>query len=579
MPPPNARVLALACAFLWPGAQPSRAADVPLCVATSDQVGPAVVSDGAGGAIIVWEDSRNGNADIYAQHLLGSGEVDPAWPVNGLAVCSAGGTQRVPVIAADGAGGAIVAWQDNRVLSLAPQVFAQRVLASGVVDPAWPLDGRALCPLTPDQLQPAIVPDGSGGAIVGWSDARAGSLRDVYAQHVLSSGEVDPAWPAAGLAVCLADRMQLSPAMASDGAGGAFLAWEDERDVLVAGSDIYAHHILASGIADPAWPVQGRALCTATESQRDPVLVAEGAGGAIAAWEDFRDGTPQNPDWNLYAQRVLASGDVDPAWPANGRSLCAANGNQRDLDLVRDGAGGAIAVWIDARGADLDVYAQHVLIAGSVDPNWPADGRALCTAAGDQIAPRMVVDDAGGAIAGWHDFRNDSLPDIYAQRVMASGAVDPGWPANGVAISVAAGRQQFPVLASDGAHGAILAWQDRRSGAGWDIYAGLTSTAVAGVPIPAPREGLWLESPRPNPARTQAVLRFALPGPGRVRLSLHDVSGRRVRTLFAGECGAGPHSLPFDLADESRRPLPGGLYLVTLQYGTRTLTAQLVALR
>ena len=40
-----------------------------------------------------------------------------------------------------------------------------------------------------------------------------------------------------------------------------------------------------------------------------------------------------------------------------------------------------------------------------------------------------------------------------------------------MAISTASGNQQSPQLASDGGSGAIIAWQDYRSGSEWDIYA------------------------------------------------------------------------------------------------------------
>lgn len=54
------------------------------------QAYPRVVSDGAGGAIITWQDLRGGVAyDLYAQHVQASGFVDPAWPTDGAALCQA----------------------------------------------------------------------------------------------------------------------------------------------------------------------------------------------------------------------------------------------------------------------------------------------------------------------------------------------------------------------------------------------------------------------------------------------------------------------------------------------------------
>src|SRR5437867_3572289 len=62
----------------WPH---SPGVNVPLCTSAGNQFSPTVASDGAGGAIVTWQDLRSGgNPDIYAQHVLASGAVDGAWP-------------------------------------------------------------------------------------------------------------------------------------------------------------------------------------------------------------------------------------------------------------------------------------------------------------------------------------------------------------------------------------------------------------------------------------------------------------------------------------------------------------------
>jgi hypothetical protein len=127
---------------------------------------------------------------------------------------------------------------------------------------------------------------------------------------------VDPAWPANGIAVAAAAGRQELPALVSDGAGGAIIAWDDARDAATS-NDIYAQHVLASGAVDPAWPVNGRALCTAPGAQGGVTIVSDGAGGALVAWTDGRVVN----QFHIFAQHVLASGVVDPAWPANGRRI------------------------------------------------------------------------------------------------------------------------------------------------------------------------------------------------------------------------------------------------------------------
>src|SRR5207249_4015092 len=153
-------------------------------------------------------DYRSGNSDIYAQHVLASGAVDGAWPVDGRALCTDASYQSSPTIVADGEGGAYGTWYDYRNGNY--DIYDQHVLASGAVDGAWPVDGRALCTDASYQAAPTIVVDGAGGAIVTWYDYRNGNY-DIYAQHVLASGAVDGAWPVDGRALCTAANTQYSP--------------------------------------------------------------------------------------------------------------------------------------------------------------------------------------------------------------------------------------------------------------------------------------------------------------------------------------------------------------------------------
>jgi hypothetical protein len=449
-------------------ARPARAAwpndplvNVPVCTAAGSQNDLSAIADGAGGVIAVWFDGRGGVQDIYAHRVLTKSGIHPSWPENGLGICTFGGTQQAARAAPDGAGGAIIAWYDVRYGDY--DIYVQHALANGTADPAWPVNGRLLFTGSAGQFLPVVVSDGAGGAIIAWEDNR-GSSYDIYAHHMLASGAPDPAWPATGRAICTAANTQAPAGIVSDGAGGAIITWADPRG---ATSDIYAHRVLSSGAVDPAWPADGRALCTAADAQTSPVIVSDGAGGAIVAWTDRRNGA--NPD--IYAQHVLASGAVDAAWPADGRALCTAANYQQLAAIVSDGAAGAIVAWTDNRGATgYDVYAQHVLSGGAVDAAWPVDGRALCTAIGNQSGVAIASDGAKGAIVAWMDARAGATTDIYAQRVLANGAVDPGWPADGRAVCTAAGIQSSSSIVADPAGGAIVSWLDYRAGSDGDIY-------------------------------------------------------------------------------------------------------------
>lgn len=437
------------------------ATNTQVCTAVHDQTSVSVIADGAGGAFVAWSDFRSGsNFDVYAHHLVAGSGVDPAWPVDGVAVCTVSGDQKYPRLISDGSGGALVVWYDSR--SGNDDVYAQHLLASGSLDPAWPVSGRALCIAVGDQRYVSGVSDGAGGAVVVWSDRRSGAF-DVYAQHVLATGSVDPGWPVNGRALTTASGDQLASLAVSDGAGGAIAVWDDYR---YGDADVFAQRVQASGVVDPTWPAGGLAVCSYAWDQDYSWPVSDGAGGFFVTWEDDRFG-----DADVYGHHVLANGVKDPNWPWNGLAICSKGDDQRYPSPFAESMSAFYVAWEDSVGGQVDIYAQRILVSGTVDPAWPGGGLPVCTASGDQQNPILVTDGSGGALISWDDERGADA-DLYVHHLLPGGSVDLGWPFQGALLCNAPGDQAWRKMAPDGGGGAVAAWMDWRHGAGdIDIYA------------------------------------------------------------------------------------------------------------
>jgi hypothetical protein len=536
--------------------------NVPLCTAQADQRFSTIVSDGAGGAIVAWTDQRDTivtRSDIYIQRVSAGGV--PLWNADGVALCTALNDQTSPAIVSDGEGGAIVAWTDSR--SGTEDMYAQRVNATGV--PQWTADGVALCAAAGNQFGPTIIEDGAGGAIVAWADGRSGNYQ-LYAQRVNTAGV--PQWTADGVAICTASVQLPFPAIASDAANGAIVSWQDFRSGT--SYDIYAQRVDAGGT--PQWTADGVALCTLAGYQQFPSIVPDGLGGALIAWMDGRAGSV----YDIFAQRVNAAGA--PQWAANGVALCSAANNQYYPKAIADGAGGAIVTWQDNRsGTSHDIYAQRVNASGAAQ--WAVDGVALCSASGYQSSPAIISDGAGGAIVTWEDARSGGTTHIYARSVNAVGV--PQWTADGIAVAAAANGQFSPAIAPDGAGGAIVAWDDIR-GTSADIYAqninadGSLGGPVAALPHP-PLETLFgLRGAEPNPSAGELRVSFSLPDASPATLELLDLTGRRIVSQSVGNLGAGAHVVP--LAPQVAA-LPPGIYGVKLTQGSRRAFSKVAVVR
>lgn len=268
-----------------------------ICTANNFQRDLQICSNGSGGAVITWEDERTG-ADIYAQNINIDGIVQ--WADNGTAICDIGGFQSDPQLCADGVGGVIITWRDDRS---GVNVYAQRVYSNGSV--WWATNGVAICSASGTRDLPQICSDGAEGGIISWIDRRGFPEVDIYAQKIDSDGIVQ--WVTDGIGICTAADIQTDSHICDDGGGGAIITWVDQRS----GSnlDIYAQRINSTGTIQ--WVSNGMAICIATDDQTNPQICSDEAGGAFITWEDERSGF-----LDIYAQRVDSTGNK--LWGGNG---------------------------------------------------------------------------------------------------------------------------------------------------------------------------------------------------------------------------------------------------------------------
>lgn len=418
--------------------------------------GPSIIPGENGSVIIVWSDSRDGsnNYNIFAQQLNASGQ--PQWTTDGLAICSAPGDQTNPYVVSDGSGGAIIAWSDQRD-GIDADIYAQHVSSSGQL--TWATNGIPVCNADKGQGLTSMIADGNGGAVIGWHDYRNEAFTNIYVQHLNASGTMK--WTANGLAVCPQPNFQHFPTLLLNSAGNTIITWEDSRNAF---TSIYAQMIGPDG--NIKWSTGGVPVCAADHKNFLPTILPDGEQGAIIAWLDYR----RSDRSDIYAQRINKDGVT--RWQTNGVEIGRATGWQRGPQMASNNAGGAIITWDDYRlggNATTNTYAQRVNKDGIIE--WAEYGVAVCSTATRQYWSSIASDGAGGAIITWKDNRYGNTGDIYAQHLNASGI--SSWDKNGVIISSAHNGQAFPTIVSIEKRGAVIAWVDSRNGGdpGNGIYA------------------------------------------------------------------------------------------------------------
>jgi len=387
---------------------------IGVCMALHAQLKANIASDNAGGAIIIWEDSRNSSnsyTDIYAQRIDGNGNA--LWTTDGVRVTSTPTVSDInnPVLISDGGHGAIVAWEDFKTGSWR-RAYAQKL------DPTdghllWAADGLQVCPdgiNGQDNLR--IISDGGTGAIVSWSDVRTGSYVHVYAQKIDNTGAL--LWSTLGAVVSAANYNQYHPILTTDGNGGGIWTWTDDENY------VYAQRLNSSGTA--MWAAGGVTIANVTTSGYNPDIVDDGTGGAYITWYENRNANPTFDD--IFIQRVDAA-DGHSLWTANGVTVCGLTGNQYYARIAGDGSGGAIVTWADNRGSYQDLYAQRY--DGSGNALWTANGTPVCTSVGSHIFAvdnatqnKTILNTTGGTIICWIDERS-GYQHIYCTKLNAAG--------------------------------------------------------------------------------------------------------------------------------------------------------------
>ena len=318
---------------------------VPVCTETTSQITPKIIRDGGDGLIICWVDHRNNKKTIYAQALYSNGSAK--WTANGVAVCTTAGNQDIPSIAINGIFGAYITWEDGRNGNT--DIYVQQIDSTGNLK--WGGGGIAVCDCLYDQTQPKVILSGDEDPFITWQDQRDGLNNHIYAQRFSPAGTA--LWTINGVSVNTVNSLQVNPCMISDARGGALIAWKDSRK---SDTDIYIQAIDMNGI--PQLGKGGYAVVTAVNDQEYQQIAMNLNGGAMVTWIDYRNGmdydiyvqnidnpdrniknvvvTPGNcqvrltwstPTWSNYlATRIVRRADRYPTGPADGTTIYWFNG-------------------------------------------------------------------------------------------------------------------------------------------------------------------------------------------------------------------------------------------------------------
>ena len=441
--------------------------------------------------------------------------------------------------------------------------------ANGALLPGWPRKGAApfwSCPTVGD-----IDGDGQLEIVIGSNAAR------IYAWNVDGSevldGDSNPSTN--GVYFVPSGTVISSPAIAD-------LDRDGTREIVfgTSGARVYA---LRDGAVVPGWPFLGTGFLSASPAVGD-VIPGGGLEVAMASTAD-----------SVYL--LTAAGARVPGWPrplelttGNGRAPSPALAPLRRhlgdpaLDVVICGANGKLIAY-DPSGATLPGWSSVQLGSGAATEASPAvadldgDGSLeVLIAAEDRRLYAFHYD--GTPVAGFPIETAAELrgtPAIW--DVDGNGATDiviAGWDRNVYAWrypgAFAAAGMAWPMFRHDN-------W--RTGLATFPVLTSVEDPPPPETPPAVPPAVAALYGNRPNPFNPHTTLGFTVPGPGpaAVRITIHSVDGRLVRTLVSRRVEPGYHEALWDGRNESGVPVASGVYIGRAVIGHAAFSRKMTLLR
>ncbi len=374
-------------------------------VVAGEQHRAALAGNSAGDTMAVWVDRRAG-ADILYSAVLAS--TAPQWganiPVQASQQISATTFLGKASLALLPHGGVGRIWKAEDEAGDPDILFAQTAMGRTAWSNATPVSRDPAQPIP--QTDPALAATASGTLVAVWVEERPvseGERRTVLYWSQRRAGT--ESWDAPAPLTELPSRAQQEPDLAVDGET-VYAVWV-ERDPQ-ASTVLVAYR---TGMEGGWTPPVAVAPSSPGHEARAPQIAVDGRGRVLVVWEDVR-GAGRHPD--LHAVYRLPDG----SWSEPQRVNDDPGDAPQTRPHLSAGAGGAVVAWEDGRNGDGDIYAAWLALESD---RWSANVRVNQDRGDAQQAePRVALDRQGNTVVVWTDYRTGvTAPEIYARFIPA----------------------------------------------------------------------------------------------------------------------------------------------------------------
>ncbi|MGD9693753.1 MAG: hypothetical protein AB7G17_06130 [Phycisphaerales bacterium] len=404
----------------------------------------------------------------------------------------------------------------------------------------WPSDpgvNIAVADRNQAQSMVKIAASEDGACFIGWFD-RASTNSNAWVKRVDAWGELGLGEFGSRVSTFLSQATLVDWGMVGDGEGGFVAVFSGPNGQ---GRDIWAHRV--SGAGEHVWGSQGVRLTTNWNFEIEPRIARTSDGEFVIVWARL----PGNPGpftlpagiamqrLNLGGQKVWGPDAVDVS--------VVAGESPASCEIAASDRGSVVIGWVRDTSGQVGlgrVRVQKIDAGGAPVWNGGSAVELSDVSVSGGFRPSVVSDGADGAVVAWEDHEGGMF-DVRAQRLDGAGAVLFG--AGGARVAVSAGREaRMPSVSFDGASErtlVVLRMRDVGGGNETLVAQSLSASGArllgdGGVELLA-RSGDTFEGARIAAAGGGAMLAFA-----RASGATGDSSVHAMRVGPGGEIAWGP---------------------------------------
>ena len=512
-----------------------------------DSDGLAVANVGNGATVVVWNSAYGNDYDLFAQYVDSAGYA--RWGDGGMILFDDDSThQGHPAVLADCEGGVFVVWVDWRHWpDEGRAIYGQRIDSLG--NQLWGNRGRRLTTGTRTHKHPDLYDDGYGGFVTVYESEAPDE--DIGAQRVDGNGNL--LWDSTGITVVWAMNDQNLPRTCKASDSAFITCWLDMRENDINGIDIYMQKFDLEG--NIYWGGVNAIPAVRWEFNQGSLfdghdIVADGYGGAVIVWVDGRHWAYNDV---LYADRFSPAGQS--LWQPNGKKLADEHiYDAVECQVLRAGDN-FIFNWV---GVGTGFQVSYLDVDGNFIWNDPVVLDTMHTVS------RVLTDSNSNFYYLTHYWENGELRDVGNKVDTLGNRLWGGLPYVGHHL-------YHEVIILDGYGGMIVVWKQlgvtviKMSRIYEDGYVGGdTTTAIFSSEENQLPKGIKSLQNYPNPFNSQTRIRLQLSSLDPVEIALYDLLGRKVRNIYSGI--PQDYKLDFTL-DLSSDEYSSGIYFIVAEQG------------